>query len=115
MEILYNLTWLQLVILMLASFRLTHLIVYDKITSFLRAPFVEEKEEMAENGEIYSTVHIKGSGLRYWIGSLLVCHWCVGIWSTAAIVLIYAWFPAVYPLLVILAVAGGASFLESKI
>ncbi|GAE93478.1 hypothetical protein JCM21714_2563 [Gracilibacillus boraciitolerans JCM 21714] len=39
-------TWLSFVLLSLATFRLTRLIIYDKITAFIRAPFFE----MEENG-----------------------------------------------------------------
>lgn len=110
-----GITWLNLVILILASFRLTHLIVYDKITAFLRKPFIETTYELNHQGEIEEVIKIKGSGLRYWIGSLLSCYWCTGIWATIAIILLYAFVPNSHIVLVILAVAGAAALIESQI
>lgn len=100
---------------MLSSYRLTYLIVYDGITSFLRAPFLEEIYEVREDGEMMHRVKVKGSGLRRWIGSMLSCHWCVGIWSSTSIVLLYWQFPALYPLFLILAIAGGAAMIQSRV
>lgn len=110
-----EITWLNLVILILASFRLTRLIVYDKITAFLRKPFIESTYELDKNGEFEEVIKIKGTGLTYWIGNLLSCYWCTGIWTTVAIILLYALVPASYILLVILAVAGAAALIESQI
>ncbi|GAA3329486.1 hypothetical protein GCM10020331_077740 [Ectobacillus funiculus] len=67
----------------LASFRLTRLIVYDKITKFIRNPFIEEVDVQDEDGSVVTYVRIKGRGLRKWIGELLSCYWCTGIWTTA--------------------------------
>lgn len=39
-----ELTWMALIMLVLASYRLTHLIVFDKITEFIRKPFLTEKK-----------------------------------------------------------------------
>lgn len=115
MENLWEITWIHLAVLILASFRLTHLIVYDEITSFLRAPFLQEVYESDERGEMVTRIEIKGKGLRRWIGSLLSCHWCVGVWSSAFIVLLYWLFPAVFPLFLLLAVAGGAAIIASRV
>ena len=75
-----KISWIELVILCLAAFRLTHLLVFDKITAFIRKPFIEIYTDENENGEQEQLLRIKGTGLRYWIGSLLSCHWCTGIW-----------------------------------
>lgn len=50
-----KLTVLELIIMGLAVFRLTHLIVFDKITEFIRSPFFNEITEADENGleEVY--------------------------------------------------------------
>lgn len=109
----WGLTWLHFTVLILASFRLTHLIVYDKITLFLRNPFLDVNEIYDENGEVIQTITIKGKGIRYWIGYLLSCYWCVGVWSTGGIVLLFWWLPASYPFILILAVAGAAAIIES--
>ena len=110
-----GMTWTHLFILVLASFRLTHLLVYDKITSFIRRPFIENTSEEDKNGEIHQIVRIKGTGIKYWIGSLLSCHWCTGVWSAAIVVLIYLYLPYSVIFLLILAVSGAASIIESFI
>jgi hypothetical protein len=112
---LVALSWLDFIILILASFRLTHLIVFDEITSFIRAPFLTVTVEPDNNGEFIRTNVIKGTGWRYWIGLLLSCYWCIGIWSALLIVSLYWMVPALYPLLLILAVAGAAAIIESKL
>lgn len=112
---LADLSWFSLVILILASFRFTHLIVFDEITSFIRDPFLSITYEPDQSGQIVRKVNIKGTGLRHWIGMLLSCHWCVGIWSSVAIVAVYALLPWSYPVLLVLAVSGAAAVIESKL
>ena len=46
-----DLTFLELTVLGLASFRLTRLMVFDKITGFIRNVFMKEIEETDEKGE----------------------------------------------------------------
>ncbi|MFE8696398.1 DUF1360 domain-containing protein [Cytobacillus sp. FJAT-53684] len=109
-------SFMELVILALASFRLTRLFVYDKITEFIRRPFFEEKEETNEKGEteIY-LVPLKG-GLRGFIGNLLSCYWCTGIWSSLFLCLMYLYIPHIaLPILLVLAVAGLAAIIETLI
>ncbi|PGT78107.1 MULTISPECIES: DUF1360 domain-containing protein [Bacillaceae] len=107
-------TWLQFIILAFAAFRLTRLIVFDKITAFIRNPFHREVEEMNDNGEYEVYIEIKGSGLRAWIGELLSCYWCTGVWCTGFLYGIWwIWPQGAEPLLMILAVAGVAGIIES--
>ncbi|MBR8660846.1 MULTISPECIES: DUF1360 domain-containing protein [Bacillales] len=108
-------SWLDLAILVLASFRLTHLIVFDEITAFLRAPFFTEKYETDAVGQLIRHIEFHGEGLRRWLGMLLSCHWCVGIWAAAAVVALYVYVPAAFPLLLLLAVAGAAAVIETKL
>lgn len=103
----------EFIILILASFRLTRLIMYDKITSFIRKPFHEIVEEELPDGSIQEFLHIKGKGLRYWIGELLSCYWCTGIWCSAFLYFGYVFWPLWFePLSYLLAIAGSASMLE---
>jgi hypothetical protein len=109
-------TILQLIVMGLAVFRMTHLIVYDKITEFLRAPFFDEQEEMDENGESVIFLVPKTGGLKGWIGELLSCHWCTGIWIAAGSYFLYWIVPGVAsPLFTIMAIAGLASLLEAVV
>ncbi|MHC0036675.1 DUF1360 domain-containing protein [Pseudoneobacillus sp. C159] len=107
---------LQFLIIIFASFRLTRLIVNDKITEFIRKPFHKTIEEMTPDGKTETYIEIKGTGLRYWIGELLSCHWCTGIWSAAFLYLMYIFWPQYsWPVTMILAIAGGASILQTII
>lgn len=112
-----EISWIHLVILILASFRLTHLVVYDKITEFIRNPFIEVTSENDENGETKQVIRVKGEGegFRHWLGSLLTCYWCTGVWSSLAVVIVYLYVPILLPILLILAIAGAAAIIESRI
>lgn len=110
-----ELNWLTFALLVLASFRLTRLIVFDKITWFIRKPFHEIIEE-EENGVMASYIKIKGSGLRKWIGELLSCYWCTGVWAAVLLIIGWALFPnAFFYAVLILAISGGAGIIEDRI
>jgi hypothetical protein len=64
---------------------------------------------------VVRNIEIKGTGWHHLVGILLSCHWCVGIWSSLALVSLYLWVPASFPLHLVLAVAGAAAFIESKL
>ncbi|MFS0655759.1 DUF1360 domain-containing protein [Bacillus sp. 179-C3.3 HS] len=107
---------LSFVIFALASFRLTRLIVFDTITAPFRRLFHEEQEEVNEQGEIETFIIIKGKGFRSWIGELLSCYWCTGIWCTAALLVIYILFPVVSMWLnLLLAIAAAAGMMEAVV
>jgi hypothetical protein len=112
---MFNLTWIDLIVLILASYRLTHLIVFDEITSFIRSQFFTAVFEPDASGQIMRRIEFKGTGLKKWIGLLLSCYWCVGVWSSLAVILLYYLVPLSYPLLLILAIAGGAAIIETKV
>lgn len=80
---MWDISWTTLILLILASYRLTRLIVFDEILSFMRRPFVEERFETDESGMIYAVVDEKGGRFHAFMRKLLTCYWCVGIWSAA--------------------------------
>jgi len=109
-----KLSLFQFVLLALASFRLTRLIVYDTITEFMRRPFHRIVKETLQDGTIEEYIEIKGKGIRKWIGELLSCHWCTGIWSALFLYVLHQYyFDLAEPLIIILAIAGVASILET--
>ncbi|MDQ6422900.1 DUF1360 domain-containing protein [Paenibacillus sp. LHD-117] len=110
-----DISWLHFVILVLAAFRLTRLIVFDQITSFIRKPFMSITVEHKEDGSMVERIELPASGIRSWIGYLLSCYWCSGIWVSLLVVALYWLVPQSYPLLVALAVAGAAALIESKV
>jgi len=108
-----NISYLEILILVFASFRLTRLIVFDKITEMIRAPFFDEVEEINANGEIEHFYLPKKKGIKKFIGELLGCYWCTGIWAAAGVVVMYYAFPLIGGLIVlILAIAGLAAIIE---
>lgn len=111
-----NISVFEFVLLALASFRLTRLIVFDKITTFLRRPFFQEVKEEDEEGVIEVYYLPKDTPIKKFIGELLSCYWCTGIWSSIALVLIFYLIPAYsHPIILVLAIAGLASILECMI
>lgn len=65
----------------LATHKVSRLISKDKITSFLRAPFVRYEEPTGQ-GEV--SEEVRGAGLRMSLGELLVCPYCLGQWVAGA-------------------------------
>lgn len=112
---MFHVNWFDLFIIILASFRLTHLIVFDEIAAFIRKPFISISTVENSNGELEQNLEIKGTGIRHFIGSLLSCYWCTGLWCSLFVVIIYWYFPITFPIFLVLAVAGAAAILESKI
>ncbi|MDM5153864.1 DUF1360 domain-containing protein [Bacillus sp. DX1.1] len=109
-------SWLLFAVFSCAAFRLTRLIVYDKITSFLRTPFIEELQIGESDGTVTTYTKVKGKGLQKWIGELLSCYWCTGVWVSALLLLLYYWIPKVAePLILLLAIAGVAAIIETVI
>ena len=107
---------LELILLSLASFRLTRLIVFDKITGFIRRPFFDQKEEINRKGETEIYFEPKESGIKGWIGKLLNCYWCTGVWVAIFLVVFSYWVPFWSELVIaILAVAGFAAIIESLV
>ncbi len=113
---LFSLTVFEFILLCLASFRLTRLVVFDTITTFIRKPFHEISEETNENGVVETYLTIKGTGLNYWVGELLSCYWCVAVWASIFLFFSYIFIPYIAgPLIVILAIAAVASIIEAVV
>ena len=106
--------WFYFFVVGLAVFRLTRLIVYDKITHFIRKPFMQELEELNEDGEKEIYYVPMDKGIRGWIGELLNCYWCTGIWMTIFILLLYWLIPFFANVFIFgLAIAGFAAIIET--
>ncbi|MFZ5824531.1 MAG: DUF1360 domain-containing protein [Bacillota bacterium] len=82
----------DLLLLLLASFRLTHILVFDKIAEPIRERF-------------------PGHGA---IAYLVRCYWCAGVWISAGLVALRVLVPAAGRWVVLIfAVAGGQAALET--
>jgi hypothetical protein len=70
----------DLVIIGVASHKLSRLISKEKITAFVRAPFTELE---AKGGPAELEERARGTGTRRTVGELLTCPFCLGLWSSA--------------------------------
>jgi Protein of unknown function (DUF1360) len=79
----------DIVLVGVASHKLSRLISKDKVTSPLRAPFTE-LEGSGGPGELEE--RSRGRGARKAIGELLICPYCLGLWvvSSFAVGLLFA-------------------------
>ena len=72
----------DLVLLGVATYKLSRLISSDRVTSPLRAPFVEYVEP-AGGSEVKEKV--RGAGMQRAIGDLVTCPFCLGPWVATAL------------------------------
>lgn len=104
-----NLSWMTYIMLILASYRLTHLIVFDKITEFIRNPFMKKTIVTEHDGQTHSKMVPKNK-----FGYLLNCYWCAGIWSAIILGTSYLLFPRLSKKgIFILSIAGAQAILET--
>ena len=73
----------ELPVLAAASFRLSKLVVNEKVESWMRGPFVDEEQRRP-----------KGRRLRHAVGELLLCTRCTGAWSALGLVALRMHAPA---------------------
>ncbi|WP_226577011.1 DUF1360 domain-containing protein [Halobacillus litoralis] len=91
----------EFVLLGLASFRLTRLIVRDYIMEWLRRPFFTVEVITNDDGDEEEWMEPKG-----FIGEGLSCQWCVGVWSAMIMLFFYIIVPYGEWLVLVLALAG---------
>lgn len=101
----------DLLLMAFASFRVTRLIVYDKITRWFRELFADSRE-FEEAGVRYVEVRPHGSGFRHTVYDLLACPWCIGFWSALAVAFGYFVFPWAWFVIFFLALAGMGSLIQ---
>jgi hypothetical protein len=71
----------DLVLMGVATHKVSRLIAKDKVTSFLRAPFTRYQEASGQ-GEVEEEA--RGRGLQLALGELLSCPYCLAQWVAAA-------------------------------
>jgi hypothetical protein len=95
----------ELPVLAAATFALSKLIVHEKIESWIREPFVDER-----NG----SRRPKGRRLRYAVGELLTCTRCTGAWSALSLVALRLHAPATgRTVATVLAASAGSDMLHA--
>jgi hypothetical protein len=88
-----------------ATFALSKLIVHEKVESWIREPFVDERAGRRRP---------KGRRLRYAVGELLTCTRCTGAWSALALVGLRLHAPATgRTVTTVLAASAGSDMLHA--
>lgn len=67
-----------------ATHKISRLLAKDRVTSFLRAPFTRF-EESSGQGEVEEEP--RGQGMRLAVGELMVCPYCLAQWVATALTL----------------------------
>ena len=83
----------EAVLVILASYRMTRILVFEKIFKYLR-----DVLKKRENLYVIGTLH-----------SIVTCPWCAGVWVTLIIIVFYFLVPYGTLLVYVLALAGLAS------
>ncbi|MEO6857707.1 MAG: DUF1360 domain-containing protein [Solirubrobacteraceae bacterium] len=80
----------DLALLTVASHKAARMVTKDRVTSVVRAPFTRFGHD-AGPGEVNESA--RGRGLQRAIGELLVCPYCLGMWTSAALTASLLVFP----------------------
>jgi len=117
-----DLTPIELLVLAFASYRITRFFVLDSVLGYYPGEVPGDPEKRGtfvrawldrllydENG------HDLGP-IRGWVGSLLSCSWCFGVWVSVAVWWAYtqSGWGWVDEAVVIAAIAGGQGYLASR-
>jgi hypothetical protein len=74
--------WDDLLLVAVATHKLSRLVAKDPVTSPLRAPFTRFR---GTSGEAELSEEVRGSGPRKAVGELVTCPFCVGQWVATAL------------------------------
>lgn len=101
----------DLLLLSVATYKLSRLIAKDRITSFLRAPFTRYKGESERPSEV--SEEARGRGFRRAVGELLVCPYCLGQWVGTGFLAVYLREPRLARTLAVLfTIVSGSDLLQ---
>jgi hypothetical protein len=89
------LSFLDLLLLALATFRLTHLVVYDTVMDFFRDFF--DKYD---------------NGLSRSMSELVHCPWCTGTWMALVVLLLHFLTPLSRFFMLVMAIAGVGTLID---
>ncbi len=102
-ESIFSLGLFDFLLISLATFRLVHLLTYDKIFNWVRDFFYEE----GENGD-----KVPERIVGRVVYEMLECLWCTGVWSALFAVTIYLLSVWGQFFVILLAAAGVGSLLQ---
>ncbi len=98
-------------LLSLAAFRITRLVVYDKIMRWFRELFVDAREYDKDGATWVELVPPRG-GVRRTVHDLLGCPWCIGFWSALIVTCCYYLFAWAWVVILFLAIAAMGSLFQ---
>jgi len=107
-----GITTFDLVLIILATFRLTRLFVYDKVSKFFRDWFLDEENLISQDGELLVARTRPEDGPCRTGLELLECPWCVGVWFATLVVFFYYLTTITWYFILILAVSGVSTFIQ---
>lgn len=102
---LYFISTFDILVISLASFRLSRFIMHDKITIFVREWFLDVRE----GGNLVKPA----GGVRRTVAELIECHWCTGLWAALFVSVLYFAANVGEFFVILLAVAAIGSFLQN--
>ena len=109
--VIFQLSTLNIVLLAFATYRMGHLLSYDRVMEPLRSFFTETIPDPTGEG---MTVEAKGEGLQQVIGQLMCCPICTGTWAAAGMVYALYLFPGPAQIFItIMAVVGMAEIINA--
>ena len=100
----YRMAPIDLALLGLATFKASRTVARDKVTSFVREPFVEGD---AYDGEDEEPTH--DTGMKQALGELVTCTRCIGTWIGASLASIQILAPRTGRLLTSVLAAGAVN------
>ena len=90
-----DITLKQAIVIILASYRMTRILVFEKIFKYFRDA-LKKREDLYVIGTL---------------SSIITCPWCAGVWVTMIIIVFYFLVPYGILMVYVLAMAGIASIL----
>jgi hypothetical protein len=85
---LADINYFNLLVLGLAAYRAANILSNEPVTQPLRAPFVDETHKGGKTIE-----QPKKSGFVGAMGLLIYCPSCTGVWLSASLIYLYAFYP----------------------
>lgn len=107
-----SISFFDLSLVVLATFRLVRLFVYDKITHFLRDLFFHANETYTEEGVTYFAKKERTHGPLRTVYEIIICPWCFSVWAATVVTFFYFLTPLAWLPILILAVSGVASSIQ---
>jgi len=102
--------WADLILLAIATHKISRIATKDRVTSSFRAPFARLTGDSG-SGEVEETA--RGEGLQRAIGELLTCPFCVAPWIASTLVLLYETNPPLARMIAtVFSVVSGSDFLN---